>query len=68
MIYGKLWMVVRPQVGIPIFLGAVAVGSFSTHLAIASNTTWVKDFLSGKAKVAAVQAAPAQDCAPPTKK
>ena len=38
MIYGKLWMVVRPSVGIPIFLGAVAVGSFSTHLAIASIT------------------------------
>jgi light-harvesting protein B-800-850 alpha chain len=64
MICGKLWMVVRPSVGIPIFLGAVAVGSFSTHLAIASNTTWVKDLLSGKAKVAAVQGAPTQDCAP----
>jgi light-harvesting protein B-800-850 alpha chain len=48
MIYGKMWMVVKPSVGIPVFLGAVAVGSFCVHLAITTNTTWVKDFLNGK--------------------
>jgi light-harvesting protein B-800-850 alpha chain len=65
-IYGKMWMVVKPSVGVPIFLGAVAVGSFCNHLAIASNTTWVKDFLNGKAKTAI--AAPAASCAPEAKK
>ncbi len=60
MIYGKMWTVVRPQVGIPIFLIAVAVASFSVHLAITLNTTWVKGFLNGKAPVAAVAAAPAE--------
>ena len=31
MIYGKLWLVVKPTVGIPLFLGAVAVSSFLVH-------------------------------------
>ena len=60
MIYGKMWTVVRPQVGVPIFLISVAVASFSVHLAITLNTTWVKGFLNGKAPVAAVAAAPAE--------
>ncbi len=60
MIYGKMWTVVRPQVGVPIFLIAVDVASFSVHLAITLNTTWVKGFLNGKAPVAAVAAAPAE--------
>ncbi len=47
MIYGKIWTVVRPTVGIPLFLGAVAVGSFAVHLALLNNTTWVKAFLEG---------------------
>ena len=44
----RLWLVVKPTVGIPLFLGAVAVGSFAVHVAVLSNTTWVSDFLSGK--------------------
>lgn len=47
MIYGKMWLVVKPTVGVPLFLGAVALGSFSVHYAIMSNTTWVKKFLNG---------------------
>lgn len=44
----KMWLVVKPTVGIPLFLGAVAVGSFSVHVAVLTNTTWVSDFLSGQ--------------------
>jgi light-harvesting protein B-800-850 alpha chain len=44
----KMWLVVPPAVGVPIFLGAVAVGSFAVHVAVLSNTSWVSDFLSGK--------------------
>lgn len=44
----KMWLVVKPTVGIPLFLSAVAVGSFAVHVAVLSNTTWVSDFLSGK--------------------
>ena len=50
MIYGKIWTVVKPSVGIPIILAAVAIGSFSVHLALTLNTTWVKKFLNGDRK------------------
>lgn len=43
----KIWLVVSPTVGIPLFLGAVAVGSFAVHLAVVTNTDWVGEFLSG---------------------
>lgn len=43
----KMWLVVSPNVGVPIFLGAVAAGSFAVHVAVLSNTSWVSDFLSG---------------------
>lgn len=49
MIYGKIWCVVKPSVGIPIIIGAVAVGSFAVHVALTLNTTWVKTFLNGSA-------------------
>jgi light-harvesting protein B-800-850 alpha chain len=63
MIYGKMWLVVKPTVGIPVFLGAVAVGSFAVHLALVTNTTWVKAYLNGNAGHATVAMAPA-DAAP----
>ncbi|MGJ8604930.1 MAG: light-harvesting protein [Marivita sp.] len=44
----KMWLVVPPAVGVPLFLGAVAVGSFAVHVAVLSNTSWVSDFLSGQ--------------------
>ena len=44
----KLWLTVKPTVGVPMFLGAVAIGSFAVHVAVLSNTTWVSDFLSGQ--------------------
>ena len=61
MIYGKMWTVVKPTVGIPLIIGAVAVGSFSVHYAIWTHTTWVSAFLEGGAKTAAASmpAAPA---------
>jgi len=44
----KMWLVVPPAVGVPVFLGAVAVGSFAVHVAVLTNTGWVGDFLSGQ--------------------
>jgi light-harvesting protein B-800-850 alpha chain len=44
-----MWLVVNPTIGLPVFLGAVALGSFAVHVAVTLNTTWVKDFLSGRA-------------------
>ncbi|MDP3620499.1 MAG: light-harvesting protein [Polynucleobacter sp.] len=61
MIYGKMWCVVKPSVGVPLIIGAVAVGSFAVHTALLTNTTWVKAFLNGNAdaQVASTAAAPA---------
>ena len=44
----KIWLVVKPTVGVPLFLSAVAVSSFAVHLAVVSNTTWIADYHSGK--------------------
>ena len=43
----KMWLVVKPTVGVPIFLAGVAIGSFAVHVAVLSNTSWVSDFLQG---------------------
>jgi light-harvesting protein B-800-850 alpha chain len=53
----KMWLVVKPTVGIPLFLSAVAIGSFAVHVAVLTNTSWVGDFLSGKPLGAGDQAA-----------
>ena len=55
MIYGKLWLVVKPTVGIPLFLGGVVVGSVFVHTALLTNTTWVKKYLNGNATAATAQ-------------
>jgi light-harvesting protein B-800-850 alpha chain len=44
----KMWLVVKPTVGVPLFLSAVAVGSFAVHVAVLTNTSWVGDFLQGQ--------------------
>jgi light-harvesting protein B-800-850 alpha chain len=60
----KMWLVVSPAVGVPLFLTAVAVGSFSVHVAVLSNTSWVSDFLSGQPLGAGDETASAAMLAP----
>lgn len=43
----KMWLVVKPTVGVPLFLTAVAVGSFAVHLAVLSKTNWYNNYLVG---------------------
>jgi light-harvesting protein B-800-850 alpha chain len=43
----KLWLVVKPTVGIPLFLSAVAIGSFAVHVAVLSKVNWYNNYLSG---------------------
>ena len=57
MIYGKLWLVVKPSVGIPLFLGAVAVSSFAVHYALLTHTTWLPKYYEGGAAKAPAKAA-----------
>jgi light-harvesting protein B-800-850 alpha chain len=37
---GRSWCVVSPNVGLPLFLGAVAAISFIVHFAILTYTDW----------------------------
>jgi len=41
---GKLWTVVNPTVGIPLFLGGVVTVSLIVHFAVLTNTTWYPAF------------------------
>ena len=44
---GRVWCVVSPTVGLPLFLGAVAVISFVVHFAVLNNVPWVSAFMAG---------------------
>lgn len=43
----KIWLVVKPTVGIPLLLSAVAISSFAVHVGIVSNTSWIEDYHQG---------------------
>lgn len=45
----KLWLVVKPTVGIPIFLSAVAISSFLVHAGLVLNTDWMFEYHNGGA-------------------
>jgi light-harvesting protein B-800-850 alpha chain len=56
---GKMWLVVKPTVGIPVFFAGIVVASLSIHTSILLNTDWFPAFLKGGQKAAAAAAAPA---------
>jgi light-harvesting protein B-800-850 alpha chain len=45
---GRIWTVVSPNVGLPLFLGSVAVMSFTIHFAVLGSTSWMTDFYNGQ--------------------
>jgi light-harvesting protein B-800-850 alpha chain len=60
MYYGRIWCVVKPSVGIPLMLGAVAVTSLVVHIGVLTHTSWYPAFLEGgKNKMHSEIAAPA---------
>ncbi len=50
---GRIWCVVNPTVGLPLFLGSVAVTSLIVHYSVLSNTTWFSHYWNGGAKAKA---------------
>jgi light-harvesting protein B-800-850 alpha chain len=50
---GRIWTVVNPNHGLPLFLGSVAVIALLVHYAILSHTTWFPAYWQGGAKKAA---------------
>ena len=55
---GKIWLVVKPTVGLPAFLGGVAIISLSVHAAVLSHSDWYPAFYNGNLKAKAAAAAP----------
>ena len=66
MIYGKLWCVVKPSTGIPLFLSAVAIGSFLVHYMLLTHTSWLPKYYEGKPKAVASAEAPDKVALAPT--
>lgn len=64
MIYGKIWLVVKPSVGVPLLLGAVAVSSFAVHYALLTHTTWLPKYYEGAAARVSAPAATGAPAAP----
>lgn len=54
----KIWLVVNPNHGLPLFLGTVLTISLLIHYSVLSHTTWFGGYWQGKARghVAAVSA------------
>jgi len=44
---GRIWCVVNPTVGLPLFLGSVTIISLVVHYTILSNTSWFAAFWGG---------------------
>ncbi len=65
MIYGKIWLVVKPTVGIPLFLGSVALTSLFVHYQLLQATGWLKTYYMGKTKTAMIEQATPLAAAPP---
>ncbi len=63
MIYGKIWLVVKPSVGVPLLLSAVAVSSFAVHYALLTHTTWLPKYYEGGAKAQKAAALPSEQAA-----
>jgi light-harvesting protein B-800-850 alpha chain len=59
---GKIWLVVKPTVGLPAFLGGVAIISLAVHAAVLTNSDWYPAFYNGNLKA---KAAAQANAAPP---
>lgn len=44
---GRIWCVVNPTVGLPLFIGGVLVTSLIVHASVMTNTTWMSKFFEG---------------------
>ena len=54
----RIWLVVKPTVGLPLFLGSVTIIALLVHLSILSHTSWYPSYWNGAAKASIAAAAP----------
>jgi len=55
---GRIWCVVNPTVGLPLFLGSVAVTSLIVHACVMTHTDWMSNYWEGGAKKVSMNEAP----------
>jgi light-harvesting protein B-800-850 alpha chain len=48
---GKIWRVVNPTIGVPLFLGSVALTSLFVHYQLITHTAWLPAYYQGNQKV-----------------
>jgi light-harvesting protein B-800-850 alpha chain len=63
---GRLWCVVNPTVGLPLFLGGVATLSLLVHASVMSNTTWMGNYWQGASRTQRADVAPDPAAAQPS--
>jgi light-harvesting protein B-800-850 alpha chain len=56
---GRIWLYVKPTVGIPLFFIGFVLAALLVHAAILTNTTWFAAFWQGGAPAATAAEAPA---------
>jgi light-harvesting protein B-800-850 alpha chain len=49
---GRIWCVVNPSLGLPLFLGGVAAIALIVHASVLSNTNWMSHYWQGSARPA----------------
>ena len=58
----KIWLVVKPSIGLPLFLGGVAITALLVHAAVLTHSTWFPAFIQGgKGKVAITHVLPSNN-------
>ena len=55
---GRIWLYVRPTVGIPLFFIAFVLAALAVHASILNNTTWFAAYWQGAAATAPTAEAP----------
>lgn len=46
----RIWTIVNPSVGVPLFFIGVMVTAFFVHIQLAANTTWFGNYWQGAAE------------------
>jgi light-harvesting protein B-800-850 alpha chain len=54
----RIWLVVNPTVGLPLFLGSVTTIALLVHYSVLSHTTWFSGYWQGGKTVRAAETAP----------
>jgi light-harvesting protein B-800-850 alpha chain len=61
----KIWLVIKPSIGLPLLFGGVLTIALLVHLAILTSTTWYPNYYQGNAKPRYVTLVPAAPAAAP---